>query len=336
MTIQTSAIAYRSMNENDLPAAHVLSQAVRWPHRIEDWQFVQRLGTGFVAEENGAVVGTGLCWKQGSGHGSLGMIIVSQQHQGKGIGRQLMQLVLEELGQRCTLLNATVAGQPLYESLGFKATGTLFQHQGTMAAVAPVVLQESETIRKAKPGDLAGMIALANRASGMARDEVLRQLAAVSQHSAWLMMANCWTAWSCDGTPLRAMITALSTLANPACASHSPRLLLPVMSTRTKEPAQVLAQYAIKALARSLSAATSGPIAWPRPKRRMMEKPASSPSCSSTAASPTASSCVSTSSRAMPLARFASAIILARSPGSAGRMVSPAGRATGATAAIVP
>jgi hypothetical protein len=35
-------------------------------------------------------------------------------------------LVLGELGGRCTLLNATVAGQPLYESLGFKAIGTSF------------------------------------------------------------------------------------------------------------------------------------------------------------------------------------------------------------------
>ena len=181
MTIHSSAITYRTMNENDLPAAHALSQEVRWPHRLEDWQFVERLGSGFVAEENGALVGTGLCWKQGSRHGSLGMIIVSQQHQGKGIGRKLMNLVLEELGQRCTLLNATAAGQPLYESLGFQATGTLHQHQGTMEAVAPVALAQGETIRKAEPGDLAKIIELGNRGSGMARDEVLRQLVAVAE-----------------------------------------------------------------------------------------------------------------------------------------------------------
>ena len=177
MTIQT----YRPMNENDLPAAHALSQAVRWPHRLEDWQFVQRLGTGFVAEEDGALIGTGLCWKQGGQHGSLGMIIVSQEHQGKGIGRKLMNLVLEELGERCVLLNATAAGQPLYESLGFEVTGALYQHQGTLAALAPIPLVRGETIRPAEPGDLAQMIALANRASGMARGEVLKQLVAVAE-----------------------------------------------------------------------------------------------------------------------------------------------------------
>ena len=140
MTFQATdtTIAYRRMNESDLAAAHALSQGLRWPYRLEDWEFLLRLGAGFVAQECGAVIGTGLCWKQGDRHGSLGAIIVSPDHQGKGIGRKLMHLVLEELAGRCTLLNATPAGQPLYESLGFKATGTIHQHQGTMLA-APLL-----------------------------------------------------------------------------------------------------------------------------------------------------------------------------------------------------
>lgn len=40
------------------------------------------------------------------------------------MGRKLMNPVLGELGDRCTLLIATV--QPLYESLGIKAIGTPF------------------------------------------------------------------------------------------------------------------------------------------------------------------------------------------------------------------
>lgn len=180
MTSQTSAsaVVYRPMNPDDLPAAHALSHAVRWPHRLEDWQFVHRAGTGFVAEADDALVGTGMCWLQGGRHGSLGMIIVSPDHQGKGIGRKLMNLVLEALGERCTVLNATVAGQPLYESLGFKTTGSLHQHQGMIAAVAPPALAQGETIRPAEPGDIARMIELANRGSGMVRDELMKQLLA--------------------------------------------------------------------------------------------------------------------------------------------------------------
>lgn len=178
MTVQTTdtAITYRRMTESDLPGAHLLSQAVRWPHRLEDWQFVLRLGVGYVAVEGDAVVGTALCWKQGEKTGTLGVIIVSPDQQGKGIGRKLMNLVLEELGDRCTQLIATRAGQPLYESLGFKAIGTIHQHQGTMASVAPVTLPNGASVRLAEVNDVAGIFELANRGTGMARDEILKQL----------------------------------------------------------------------------------------------------------------------------------------------------------------
>ena len=127
------------------------------------------------------MIGTGLCWKQGDRHGSLGMIIVSPEHQGKGIGRELMNLVLEELGDRCTLLIATPAGQPLYERLGFAATGAIHQHQGTMAAVASVALAAGERIRLVEPGDIAKIVELANRATGMSRDAVLKQLLSMAE-----------------------------------------------------------------------------------------------------------------------------------------------------------
>lgn len=178
-----TTITYRRMNEGDIAAAHVLSQAVRWPHRAADWQFVLRVGAGWVAEQDGALVGTGLCWKQGDHHASLGMIIVSPEHQGKGIGRELMQFVLEELGDRCILLNATAAGQPLYERLGFAAIGTLCQHQGTLAAIPPVAPEGGTRVRPAAPEDLPAIIALANRATGMRRDTLVRELAGMGEVS---------------------------------------------------------------------------------------------------------------------------------------------------------
>jgi predicted N-acetyltransferase YhbS len=178
MTTTYTAITCRPMREDDLPAAHALSQAVRWPHRPEDWQFALRLGTGFVAEEDGAVAGTALCWHQGPHHGSLGLIIVAPAHQGKGIGRRLMHLVLDQLGDRCTVLNATVAGQPLYESLGFQAIGTLHQHQGIFA---PPAASAGPRARPATPADIPAIVALANRGTGMARDELLKHLIGVAE-----------------------------------------------------------------------------------------------------------------------------------------------------------
>ena len=50
-----------------------------------------------------------------------------------------------------------------------------------MAAVAPVALSAGESMRLAEPGDITKIIELANRATGMARDAVLKQLLSMAE-----------------------------------------------------------------------------------------------------------------------------------------------------------
>jgi len=175
-TPSTQALHYRSFTPADCPAACGLSTAFSWPHRAEDWQFAAEQGTGFVAEENGALIGTALCWKFGTDRASLGLVIVSQEHQGRGIGRKLMELVLEELGPRITFLHATPAGRPLYEKLGFDVCDSLDQHQGTVGKTLPVALPDGERLRSATAADFPALIELATRASGLERNAMMSAL----------------------------------------------------------------------------------------------------------------------------------------------------------------
>lgn len=151
-----SKAVYRPMTSADIATAHEMSLAVSWPHRPEDWELALITGTGFVAELNGSVIGTAICWKHGPERASLGLVIVSDAYQGRGIGRKLMQMMLEELGSRVTFLHATPAGQPLYETLGFDVCGMLNQHQGrvttTIAVKLPVGLELREAQRKTLTG----------------------------------------------------------------------------------------------------------------------------------------------------------------------------------------
>lgn len=172
---------YRKFTSADIPAAHGLSVAVRWPHRPEDWQFAADAGTGFVAEENGVVIGTALCWKFGADRASLGLVIVSPEHQGRGIGRKLMEMVLEELGPRITFLHATPAGRPLYERLGFSVCGSLDQHQGTVTRISPVALPDNGRLRASNAADLPRLIDLASRATGLERNAMLPALLQVAE-----------------------------------------------------------------------------------------------------------------------------------------------------------
>ena len=166
-SIVKPAPVLRRMVPSDLPGAHRLSQAVRWPHRLEDWEFVAGLGNGFVAEQAGELIGTALCWALDDDHGALGLVIVVPEAQGGGIGKALMARVLDALGDRITFLHATPAGQPLYEKLGFKACGSVTQHQAVLGVVETVAPLPGESLRKGSADDLPRLIAFAQRSTGI-------------------------------------------------------------------------------------------------------------------------------------------------------------------------
>ncbi|MGH8782973.1 GNAT family N-acetyltransferase [Paraburkholderia sp.] len=176
-----SSITYRPFAADDIAAAHALSTRFAWPHRTDDWRFVFDVGSGFVAESAGQVIGTALCWKFGQEAGSIGMVIVDPDWQGQGIGRQLMERLLSTLGDRLTLLHATPAGQPLYEKLGFVAIGTLHQHQSANFTPPPVVLLPGERLRPLQAGDTPRIVELASRATGVDRGALLPPLLDIAE-----------------------------------------------------------------------------------------------------------------------------------------------------------
>lgn len=173
-------IRLRQMSKDDLPAALRLSQEAQWPHRLEDWHFVLRLGSGIVAERDGAVVGTAMCWPFGADVATLGMVIVSDAHRGAGIGRRLMEASMVEAGERSLMLVSTAAGKPLYEKLGFRAIGEVRQHNGAHFTVAAAPVGSGERLRAATAADLPMLADLDQRATGLSRHHVMAALGAVA------------------------------------------------------------------------------------------------------------------------------------------------------------
>lgn len=169
-------VAMRRMTPHDLAGAHALSSQQKWPHRIEDWEMLLNLGFGYVVERDGAVIGTAMAWLYGADAATLGMVIVSPTAQGMGLGRQLMDAVLNDLGDRTVLLNATDEGAPLYRKLGFEPTGSVFQHQGAAFSVPMAKLIPNERIRPLGTKDKATLRSLVQRATGMDRDALLDAL----------------------------------------------------------------------------------------------------------------------------------------------------------------
>jgi len=174
--IAENRVAFRAMTSGDIEQAHALSAELRWPHRPTDWAQVFEHAEGTVAEQGGKIVGTALRWRWGPQHASVGLIIVSPACQGRGIGRQLMDALLDGLAAHSVLLQATEAGRPLYEKMGFKVTGGIRQHQGLAKPTPLIELPPGCRLRPAGQNELAALQSLDAAARGMPRPALIKDL----------------------------------------------------------------------------------------------------------------------------------------------------------------
>jgi ribosomal protein S18 acetylase RimI-like enzyme len=174
----SDGVSLRAMGAQDLEAAQALTAEVRWPHRASDWAQMFRHGEGLVAERDGKVVATGLRWRWGPRHATLGLIIVSPACQGRRIGHRLMSALLDGLDDCSVLLHATAEGRGLYERLGFVRIGELRQHQGVALPSPPIALDSGWRLRPAGQADLGALAALDAQARGMPRRELIADLLA--------------------------------------------------------------------------------------------------------------------------------------------------------------
>jgi predicted N-acetyltransferase YhbS len=172
----SDGVTLRAMTPADLGAAQALTAEQRWPHRPADWEQAFRHGDGFVAERDGQIVGTGMRWRWGPRHATVGLIVVAPACQGRRIGHRLMTALLEGLEQHTVLLHATADGRGLYERLGFVRIGEVRQHQGVAQPTPPIALDAGWRLRPATESSLPTLRELDAEARGMPRDALIDEL----------------------------------------------------------------------------------------------------------------------------------------------------------------
>ncbi|WP_374409916.1 GNAT family N-acetyltransferase [Novosphingobium colocasiae] len=174
------SLTLRAMTAEDLPRAEELSAEQSWPHRMEDWELFFELGEGIVAESDGEIVGSIMGWRFGDNVASIGMVIVTPNRQGAGIGRKLMEAMLARLDGYTVMLNATADGLPLYTRVGFVPLATVRQHQGLAPTMPLAPLRAGERVRPLGM-DGAAIIRMYNEAVGMDRTAFMERVMRDSQ-----------------------------------------------------------------------------------------------------------------------------------------------------------
>jgi len=124
----------------DWKQVHALFEKVGWGNRT-----VSRLKRAFeqsgivrFAFEDGELVGVGRVLTDGEFYATLYDIVVPPEQQGKGIGRDIVLSMLEDIeGLNWILLTSTPGNEPFYHRLGFRKQKTAMMYLKSSALVTP-------------------------------------------------------------------------------------------------------------------------------------------------------------------------------------------------------
>jgi GNAT superfamily N-acetyltransferase len=170
----------RPMTAADIEAAVGLALAQGWRNRLRFYDFVLRVPTAqpLVGEVGGRLAATGLATANGT-VGWLGAIVVDADFRGRSFGRAMTEELIERLraaGCRTIALEATDAGRPMYERMGFRVATTYHQLQADHLDRLPPA-PKGARLRRLESADLAAVFELDRRATGEDRSAALGALA---------------------------------------------------------------------------------------------------------------------------------------------------------------
>ena len=117
-------VQIRLLNESDIPAAMRLKEAAGWNQTENDWRLLLKLAPEgcFAATLAGEVVGTTTTTVYDNELAWIGMVLVHPDYRRLGIATKLLGTSLDYLHPKVGTikLDATAAGRPVYEKLGFR------------------------------------------------------------------------------------------------------------------------------------------------------------------------------------------------------------------------
>lgn len=128
-----AAAEIRELSADDLPDCLALSAEAGWNQTAEDWAMMIRLGRAFgVPGTGGRLVATALALPYPPGFGWVSMVLVHGPCRRRGLGTLLLDRAARELQARglVPFLDATPAGRPAYERMGFRPLERLTRWQG--------------------------------------------------------------------------------------------------------------------------------------------------------------------------------------------------------------
>jgi GNAT superfamily N-acetyltransferase len=176
----------RKMTPADIPGAVALAHSFGWGHGPADWERLldwSPEGCFVIEEEGRGIIGTTTTTPYGTALAWIGMVLVAQDRQRRGLGQQLMRAAMDYLiacDVARIMLDASDAGRPLYDKLGFRMLYKVERWEGRASTYL------GARARALRPDDTAAVLAMDTECFGVPREHIPTRLISEFPELAWV------------------------------------------------------------------------------------------------------------------------------------------------------
>jgi len=167
----------RSMTLSDVEGGMRLSKAEGWNQTENDWKLfiADANNVCLLAESENKIVGTTTAINYGK-EAWIGMVLVDKEYRGLGISKALLSRIFAALSSSRSLkLDATAAGQPVYQKFGFKNEYLISRMVNVSVKEVPVQISNSN-VEAMSAENLSEIVSLDETVFGANRKQLIEFL----------------------------------------------------------------------------------------------------------------------------------------------------------------
>lgn len=183
-------VRIKRLEIQDIEQAVKLSNAEKWNQTKKDWELLIRNQQNIclAATDSDRIIGTATAINYANDVAWIGMVLVDQEYRGRKVSKLLLSGLFEKLGLcRSLKLDATAAGQPVYQKFGFKDEFLI--HRMSASSVLKIGLQFDSGIspERACTENIPEIVEFDKRVFGANRKQLIEFLINDYPDNAWML-----------------------------------------------------------------------------------------------------------------------------------------------------